>query len=85
MFVFITIIGLIRWKYLQLFHTIVLWRDEIHFEYVSKGRKRWYYNFETWADKEFLDSKEKEKKKNEIKNYFRSNIISIQQQTPPFE
>lgn len=84
MFVFITIIGLIRWKYLQLFHTIVLWRDEMHFEYVSKERKRWYYNFETWADKEFLDSKEK-KKKNEIKNYFRSNIISIQQQTPPFE
>lgn len=40
MFVFITIIGLIRWKYLQLFHTIVLWRDEIHFEYVSKERKR---------------------------------------------
>lgn len=27
----------------------------------------------------------KKKKKNEIKNYFRSNIISIQQQTPPFE
>lgn len=27
----------------------------------------------------------KKKKKNEIKNYFRSNIISIQQQIPPFE